>query len=403
MAALTLLLIFTILNFTLWFYHSRSIQESLNFAKKVFAVKNLNFTYKDIYFDTFKSWKLETNVVGLRISDDSGRNYVEFDNLKIISMPFDLKIEMYPSAAVKFSFDSIINKNNKQLVFDHLFPPRVDLYLDNALEILRFGLLNSQAANPFKNISKATYADHGFKVIDTYYNQEFMSFKPNAISFITSSEPMNSTYNLKINLSGYGYNQDFTTKNPLNDKALNELKRLGSGQVNIDTDLINSFSDSTLKYIDEMEKSNKEINRLTFDMYTLRFNTFEVINDKFTASINGNFSRSNKVGMPYFDLNLAITNYKDLLTIYKNLYNDLLVLNHGSLDPNLLLLTNNQEHSLLAVLKRYSTNNKDLEMHFIRSDEHPAISVSGTPIFRLISDIYEIFPNFVPIPINELK
>lgn len=401
-ALLSVAIIFVIVNFCLWFYHSRALHDSVNFTKRIFAAKNLDFTYKDIYFETFKFWNLRTVIEGVRISS-STNEYIEFENIELESHPFSKKIIIKPENAIRYSTSSSFTPGIKQVIYSNDNAPTMVLHMDSFLETLNNGLFNSSARNPMGNINKVDYKDAGFTVVDTTSNTEYFTAQPSTAGYKFYQEKFDRGFYVSFENNGFGYSNSLSSQDAKTDKFLSDLKALGQSKLALTFKFRHYYSEEYKNYLNDAAEDNKDISDARSDMFEASVPRFNFSNDVITFNLNGSYHKKQSFGsLPYFDFVASIDNYPQVVSSYWNLLQQAAALTpQDEIAKMPVKFNDSTEKALLKFFDLLAGDKKpNLEIHVIRTELNPDIKVNDLPALKVLGELNKVFPELIPINNN---
>ncbi len=375
-----LILLVVIANFTLWFFNTKAINQSIEQLKTALSADDLEFTYSEIKFDSFKAWRIEGVIVepSLKSKIFGKLLNLHVPRVHFTSYPFSDELELsMPGDHFLYKFtDKLMNSDeNVKVQYDTQSPPTLNFSFNKSLSELvpLFKADNSYLFKALKNISlKAS----GLNFIDNHTNA--LVSKTGGIDIEANfAPPVNNEINFEglMKIKDVIYNPDYISSAPAHKKDLYEhLVKVGA--TNIDLDF--AFHESG-----KSEKSHGDYN---FNLKKLDYkNNIYAIDAKGTLELPGAST------FPYVDMSLNVTNYVEMIDFYdgflKAAYNSLGQEHHAK------AFTLSEEHSkaLKNILASFATaDNKKLVLTFNRTADKD-FTLSGRSFPEVLSMLQPLF------------
>jgi len=376
-----LILLVVIANFTLWFFNTKAINQSIEQLKTALSDDDLEFTYSEVKFDSFKSWRIEGVIVepSLKSKIFGKLLNLHVPRVHFISYPFSDELELStPGDHFLYKFtDKLMNTDeNVKVQYDTQSPPTLNFSFNKSFSEL-VPLFKEDNYNLFKALKNISLKASGLNFIDNHTSA--LVSKTGGIDIEANfAPPANNEINFEglMKIKDVIYNPDYIASAPAHKKELYEhLVKVGA--TNIDLDF--AFHESG-----KSEKSHGDYN---FNLKKLDYkNNIYAIDAKGTLELPGAST------FPYVDMTLNVSNYIEMIDFYdgflKAAYNSL-----GSQDHHARTFTLSEEHSkaLKHILASFATaDNKKLVLTFNRTADKD-FTLSGRSFPEVLSMLQPLF------------
>lgn len=381
-ALFSFLLIFAFLNTVLWFYHSRSINSSFELAKQVFAVKGIQLTYSDLYFNTFTFWRIKTTVENLQFTDKNG-SFVQFDKVSFISFPTEPSIVLRTSSDIKYKINNSFEPAEKLIVpIDE--PINITFKLSSFWQALRYGLFNSSAPNPFANIESINYSQPALQIMRATDKKLYASSTPSVIEVNWFQHKYDAGFVINIPSFVWKLANDYDAKTIPQD--LWQMLSAEDNKIQIKIIGRHYFSEEYKKYLRKSKKQSLDISHAKADMFEFVFENGFMSTYGINLKLGGSMSSAGAFNLPFFDVKIKLDNYPAALEKYYTLHNKQ-ANQLGGIKP----LGIKQKNMLLELLQEiHPEDNKNLLMHLKRSADYPTVMINKHDAFKVINRLQDI-------------
>jgi hypothetical protein len=378
LSIVTLALILVIANFALWFFNTNTITKSLEQLKNTLAQDDLTLDYKEIRFDSFKSWRidgvieepsLKTKLLGNNLALSTPRiNFISkpFSDELTISMPGD-------HLAYQFAGKFLNLDTDAKLQFDPNLTPEIVINFNSSLSEL-VHLLKEDGKNIYMTMKSISFDASNISLVDSktnqvekttekvYFDLKFLRPKDKQLEIDSDARVLNT-----------GFDANFLENAPDELRTLYKFfasygKSSYSHSINI------LFKDPEGKISNEFRLDVKEL---------------LVGNDVFKFEGKGYIELRKEDRIPAVDFTLVIRNYVAFFDFYKE-YFKLASLDAGAHSNfNSEFLENNLKVSK-EIMSRFATaNGKDAELVFVIQDGQ--FKVSGKTFAEVMEILQPLF------------
>lgn len=387
---LFLAIIVFISNFSLWFLHTRAINQALLSFKNELLHNNIKLTYNDIKFTNFISWRVKGEIDQIAIQyGKNHKNIVSFKKLEFRSYPYKKYIILTSpeSINIKTKIDTS-NYNSYDLnIKDSSILPTLALSLEVSLKDIITALKKIDAPK-LHLIDSLIYKDQGYNIIDEN-GSVFANTNSANISITTQTDKRSRRFDFDANLKNLVFNQDYKSTNY---SFINDLyKKLGELDVAVQFTYEQTPS-KLLKNLLETDKENRKNYKKVFDSYQINLKKLYQASNVYTMNISGNLDRQPNTIIPDMELDFKIDNYKSFITYMVELYNgSLKEISHNPYSA-INLISDESTIKIIDLFNELKPDGENIDI-LIKHDQNKGITISDKPISHFLNSIQNIFFN----------
>lgn len=375
-----LILVTVVANFTLWFFNTKAINQSIEQLKTALSADDLEFAYTEIKFDSFKAWRIEGVIVepSLKSKIFGKLLNLHVPRVHFTSYPFSDELELsMPGDHFLYKFtDKLMNNDeNVKVQYDTQSPPTLNFSFNKSLSEL-VPLFKEDNSNLYKALKNISLKASGLNFIDNHTSA--LVSKTGGIDIEANfAPPANNeiTFEGLMKIKDVVYNPDYISSAPAHKKDLYEhLVKVGA--TNIDLDF--SFH--------EAGKSDKSHGDYNFNLKKLDYK-----NNIYSIDAKGTLELPGASTFPYVDMTLNVNNYIEMIDFYdgflKAAYNSL------GQDHHAKSFSLSEEHSkaLKNILASFATpDNKKLVLTFNRTADKD-FTLSGRSFPEVLAMLQPLF------------
>lgn len=374
---LAALLIAFVLNFTLWFLHTRTIAEKITTLQAdLQKERGIILSYDDILFSTFKSWEVSGDLVNFKIKSKYG-NELTVERLGFDSLPFDNQL--------LFTINSEIEAKGQDFGEATVnWEPRIPLIAE-----IHFH-------KDAKTSSLQSYGDVISAVNLSLPQLDLTSKEDGSImarlyptSFTYKSE-RNSNRNVEsINLDSKGLefiSDKFYADIPPELKVF--VKNMGKTTTELDL---------RVERYGRGEKGARDFTDMQFT-----YNKSRLSNNLFSFDINGHFHTKNTLMLKDIDITLSLENpdtFVDYTYEQVKYYNS--VSSEFKSDPS-FDIDFSRKQELKNLLKKFNKDNNSVSL-VLKQSNSGLPTVSGMPILDFLRELhFAVYGNKMILPANAM-
>lgn len=396
MRKIFILILITVLvfigNFSLWFLHTRSINQALLQFKRELLHNNIRLNYEDIKFTNFKSWRVGGQIE--KISVNYGRDYANTFKIASIdfkSYPFKKRVILSsnevanlavsrPNSGIEESFDFVPLEGSA---------PEAIIKLEIALKDV-IGALKDIDAPKLHLIDSLVYSDGGFTMVDRLTNTNFGQSKSSHLRINTLSNKFERRFEFDYNLTDLVFDQQYQSRSPSNNFINDFYKKLG----NVNLDIQFAYRQTPSKLLLELmnkDKENKKNYKRIFDSYQIEIRKISQTSDVYNMMVDGSLDRQPNTFIPDMNINVKISNYKPFVYYFSDLYNASVkqILSHDQSFPT-KLMTPQSTQKLITLFEELKPIEDSLNIN-VKHQGGGEITVSGKPLLHFLKPLQDIF------------
>lgn len=375
------ILLIVLANFTLWFFNTRAITQSLEHLKIALADDDLEFSYAEITFDSFKAWRIEGVVVEPSLKYKFLGKFLNLNipRVHFTSYPFSDELELsMPGDHFLYKFaDKLIKKDeNVKVQYDTLSPPTFYFSFNKSLSEL-VPLFQENNTNLFRALKNISLKASGLNCIDN--KTSALVSKTGAIDIEANFvAPTADGYGLEgiIKIKDASYNPDYIPLAPVAEKAMYEyLVKTGTTDLNLDF---------ALHHSGKTEKSHGD--------YKFTLKKLDYRNHIYAFDAGGTLELPSASTLPYVDMTINVDNYIEMIDFYDG-YINAVYNNMGNSASHAKMFALSGEHIkvLKNILAKFATaDNKKLVLVLNRTADKE-FTISGRSFGEVITMLQPLF------------
>jgi hypothetical protein len=370
-----------LINFSLWFFHTKTIYSTLNTAKTKLAAIGIDLEYEDIIFSNFNSFRVRGMLTHPKITQNGApsRSF-QFKNIEFVSNPYANTFKLRIHDDVQYTRLNGAEVDEFKIIFQEI--PVFEIEFNTSLYKLINKVDDPEEGTPFEDIGTVTTEIAGFDIIDVKNKQKYL--KVGATNLLIDSMSNKENEQIKVNLSidGVEYDKDYMVKRDIEQHE--EAVRMGRSSFIMNLIYQNSFSE----YQKKLDKKER-----VFDAIKLKVENLEVKTALFSASLTGEVDKQPGSIFPYTDLTLKVQNYKELVDHYVNWLN-FSIREIRERQPIIPVKEISQAQALAAkdiIGRLIASQEGDITTFtFQRSHTHP-FTISGKPADSIWKEVQALF------------
>lgn len=378
-----------VVNFMLWFAHTRTINAALVGIKKELGVMGIKVTYDDLYYDNFKSWNVEGVISNLKISSERLlAGSVVINRVGFSSQPFKEHVELRGEDNVFLTLKTLGGEENYKLVFANGVPS-IEIEFNTSLKALNDSFSDS-SSKLFGQIKKIEYYDSGVTLFDLDSQQNYISIGSSKFSLKADQNVDKEKYELLINYKDLKYNPEFKGVKDTQVISEGNIKR-GAQNANIDLIINCLISDKQKEYRKEHDLKGAGI----FDMYDVNISDMSFSNELFGLSMVGGAKKYLGIMLPTVDVKITVSNYNNMIDQYIAMLNSII-----KERPEIAaflpyrLMEDAQIKRVKELFSRFKKNDTDLELTLSGSKDKEFM-ISEVPALLFMTELQNILGSSV--------
>ena len=364
---IAIILVLVGINFILRYVHIRGIEDTMEIISNKLSENGLKLSYEKIHYDNFIFWKIDGQLVKPIIlqekhghSDKSSFEYIAFSSGLI-----DKKITIDLSNKI----NTLISDHNGEHQYISTFSinPQIDIkfngYFMSHNEFLKQNGLGKYFA---KHIDYLDYHSSGHKAVkvnkDTNTDELIYTIDDFDAKIKNQKTEQYGDCAIKINLSKNKY-----YKTSFGEDYFKLLAELGEGNYTLDANLLFDFKDESKIALNDT---------ITLDdvkpTYKFRINTFDSLTELYSLKIKGNVVMSKSKILPYFDIDVKVINFDNMLEFYTKFYNTLISKADVMRTLSLQSITEKQKNAILTlfakIAQKYDDNSYNINITQLKEE-----------------------------------
>jgi hypothetical protein len=373
---------------------------SLKALKKQLALYKVELTYDDLFYKNFKAWNVEGVITGVKLKiNTQNPQTINIGRLYVTSKPFSEHLEIHTEDDI-FYIQHTKEKDKNFSVDFHNGSPSIDVEFQTSLNKLADTIEDDETPQILRNIKNIRYYDSGFDLFDTDKQARYLSVKQNNFSIDGSVSKSSKIYDNKLTIQDLVFDPNYPSDD--HEKFLDKANiDTGSTSINLDVTFTMKPSQHQLEFIEKVKAQDSNAKtKIVLDSFEIRFNNADFTSSSRHSNVKGYILKEPDTGLlPYVDLNLTMSDYKNYLDHY------FLSLNHSI---NQMLMENpilpikpidtKQIEKFKTYVSQFSENGQDLKIHLLREDRGDLL-LSGRPMMSILNELQSIFfSNFTEAP-----
>lgn len=394
LALFIVLLLGVVINYGLWFFHTRTINSLISILDERISDLGGEFKYEEVVFDTFKSWSVQGAIIKPRVlfKDKILKQILELelDRINFDSLPFDGKLLFKVNGDSQYKVLGENNTIKKAIKIAHTNSSV------SIAELVFYASLRDLVEIVAQNRNQSV-----FNVLKSF------DFNSGAVSFIEETKGEYFTAeNIHLLINGQVKNNElsydllfdfkdgqYNSKYEVGDKEKNlydNLKRMG--KINLIINFIyNQWQSKKQSEFIKSAKDNKGIELApVVDANRWKLNTLNYETGLFSINIGGgveaessNFSSEFKIVIHKYD------SFVSFIVEYINYYIE--QLRSSSVSGYLISrIDENKTQKVKQFLKQFAVNNEDLNIDIIKN-KNQTLTISGKSWSDIIMQLQNIF------------
>ena len=371
---LTVIVVLILVDFTLWFLHTRTITNAISSIKEKAALYDIELEYDDLQFTTFKFWDVKAVLVNPSLSI----NQKEINSKILLSVPkvniSSLPLSSEVSLNVVDNISSVVTSDGVQeQVYQLSYKKYPELKISFDLSFFDFlegdGLLKDSYIDLVKTVE---YSDEGYSSIDMLTKKTYASSDSQSLRIARNFDADHDKVNFQLLAKGYEYSAE--TAGFEKNKSVD----YGKGGADIDVVITKHFDNSGVNSAKSLGQ-DKVIKEYVVDM-----KRFEVSWQNSGLSITGAFNNMVKKSTFEMDVILNITNYKTFIDAYVEMLNAI-VLDHSSRNsmlPKMNISARDKQYIKNAIRDVFGADD-DLKLHIVKAENGIPV-INGKPFFEIL-------------------
>jgi hypothetical protein len=293
-----------LINYGLWFAHTRVINDSIRQLRKSLASYGIKLNYKDLHYKTFAFWNVKINITDLRLSGGwRGSNHkLIFERITMLSNPLAKTFSISVNGNMKVIEDTLLGKSKKNIVFENT--PVVRL-------ILKESLKNAWERKSISDVIDSIDMQTDHLYVHDENDQLFSTIRQVAFHY---SDDKNGNINISGDRLGRKLNSDYVARTKLEAKAIEHAKLLGSVNENFSLKISKELADKEDKALQEKFGDAYDQAKLP-DAYDhlLHLTEFRHENDIYTLIWKGDVRLYENKPLPDINLSIYMDKFDDFL------------------------------------------------------------------------------------------
>ncbi len=389
-----IIFILMVVNFTMWFVHTRTIHNSVSVLRKQLALYKIDLVYEDLYFSSFKSWNVSgiASNVKLRVNSKNP-HIIAIDRINIFSNPFKEHVELQTEGGVKYIHRNGAEDNIYDIKF-HNGSPAIEVFFLTSLDSFSDSLdpQDDETPHALRNIKSIKYYDSGFDLFDVAKKANYASFEGN--KFALNSHFTNASRKYDITFDVKGMKFDPTYPSIPSDAKIDKINiDSGLSSLHLDVSMLLQPSEHQLELIQKIKEKDKDAEvKKVLDSFLITFNNIVVSTELIKTTVTGTLDKQPSSGLlPYMNINLGITDFNKCADIY------FASLNHSIekmvLEQPLIpikTIAPEQISKFKKFVSQFSDDGKDLNLKLVRTKEID-FNISGRPIADIMNELQATF------------
>lgn len=381
-----------VVNFSLWFVHTRTIHRAVTVLKNNLALYGINLYYEDLYFDSFKSWSVQGTLKSVVITNDM-RNITrvaEIEAVNFSSFPFSEFIEISIPQSINYKKNALGAKEELLRIDFPNGKPTFEIDFITSLNSTNDSISEHDNNPFFVNIKKLSYYDSGFEVLNRENGENYMHSGNNKLEFINVGKDGLRAVDFEMKFSDMSNTPKF--HNPsmeVSDELMHKLSVKSDFYVKGNFSML--VSDEQLEYINEMKRIGKDANIKKFlDTYKFKFDNFDVVTNDYSLHVSGEVQKYLNVFLPTFNLKVTVANYNNLVDLYFSSLN--LAVEEMKKIPDSPVqekVNDSQVTKVKSILSKFSEGNETLNMHFTGTKDG-VFEISGRSLVEVWTELQAI-------------
>ena len=351
---IAIILVLVGINFILRYVHIKGIEDTIGIVSNKLSENGLKLSYEKIRYDNFIFWKVDGQLVKPILlqekhghSDKSSFEYIAFSSGLI-----DKKITIDLSNKI----NTLISDNDGEHQYISTFStnPQIDIkfneYFTTHNEFLKQNGLGKYFA---KHIDYLYYHSSGHKAVkvnkDTNTDELIYTIGDFDVRIQNQKTEEYGDCAIKINLSKSKY-----YKTSFGEDYFGSLAEIGEANYILDANLLFGFKDeSKIALNDTITLDNVK------PTHKLKINTLDLLTEVYNLNIKGNVVMSRAKILPYFDINVKVVNFDNMLEFYTKLYNILISKADMMKVLSLPSITEGQKKAILTLFAKIAQKSDD--------------------------------------------
>ena len=375
---LIILIILLIVNFSLWFLHTRAITAAINTVKEKAADVDIEIKYDDLNFPTFMSWNAKAVLKDVWVNMDVqesklgkvNKAAVFIPKIEIVSNPIFSEVEARIIGDMDVFRDS---RNGKEKVYEVRYSQHPELYLKlrlSILDILGAAVGEFEDLDPKKAIKVMQYSDKGFVFYDVVNGRNYMTYDNNEFYSNHDIRSKEEVIDYKAKLEGLLAENTTMSSNYAN---------FGDGENNLKANF------SFIKRFAEDKEDRDTADASDVEEYRFKVRELRLSSDSMGFSAEGYLNNSVKEQNLEMKLGLDFRNYEVFVDIYTDVFNMLLARQAKSnpLVPR-MIIDDEQKESVKRRIKKVFNVENDLSL-LILNKKGSRTTINGMPLDMIVA------------------
>ena len=396
-----------VLNFALWFYHTRVINDVLVSLKENLSGQGITISYGEVLFSTFRYWNVKGSIENFQLAmanTDKGDPIIleyNMDKLYFESQPLNAKIILH-TGSDRRTLKTASNSANPILSSPQILEIKNTDPLGEVLEIDFFDsvsqLLNvgssekkkSTAMSPISSvIKKLSYQNNDITTTDIGNNQEYSYIKNLLIKYESDLSNNGYVYNVFTNIGGLKFNQQYPFSSEIN-KLYKEFSFFDPEGVtfNINFSMDQYQSPTQIEFYKKAADQKQDVELKTiFD--SLRYNITDISyhSNALKFSVTGQLNFENVDSSA--NVKMRFENYKMFFETFVHAYNYRLTTDSQSMTAGLKEIGAQDLKNIEDYLAQFAENNT-LILNVTKKKEEPKFMIADRDAKTVFYDFLKV-------------
>lgn len=411
-------------NFTLWFYHTRVINDVLASLKQNLAEQGITVSYGEILFSTFRYWNVKGSIdnfqfaIGNKDKGDPIAMEYNIEKLYFESQPLNAKIIVY-TGSEKRVLKSASNINNPTLSSPQILEiknidPLGEVleieFFDSISQLLKVGKGKQEKSPAMSHISnvikKLSYYNNDITTTDIDKNLEYSYIRNLLIKYESELSNNGYIYNIFTNMGGLKFNQQY----PFSSEVNNMYKEFAffdpeGVTFNMDFSLDQYQSPAQIDFYKKAseQKQNVELKTI-FDSFRYKITDISYNSNALKFSVIGQLNFENVDSSA--DVKMQFVNYKKFFESFVRAYNYRLVTDSQSMAAGLKEIGTHDLRNIENYLAQFADNNT-LTLNITKKKEDPKFMIADRDakavFYEFLKVLYQATQQLPPEPKVENK
>ncbi len=390
-------------NFALWFYHTRVINDVLASLKENLSGQGITISYGEVLFSTFRYWNVRGSIENFQLSmanKDKGEPIAleyNVDKLYFESQPLNAKIILH-TGSDRRTLKTAANSGNPILSSPQILEIKntnplgevleIDFF-DSVSQLLKVGSGEKKKSTISNIIKKLSYQNNDVTTTDLDKNQEYSYIKNILVKYENDLSNNGYTYNVSSNIDGFKFNQQYPFNSEVN-KLYKEFSLFDPEGVtfNMSFSLDQYQSPTQIEFYKKAADQNQDVELKTiFDSLRYDITDISYHSNAMKFSIAGQLNFENVDSSA--NVNMQFKNYKKFFESFVHAYNYKLTTDSQSMTAGLKEIGVHDLKNIEDYLAQFAENNT-LVLNVTKKKEDPNFMIADRDAKTVFYDFLKV-------------